>query len=116
MYSMSTACGRPQGGRWVWLMWTHVDRGSKIWVFVDVINGWHHINSKPNRTHCFYRVTDLISNFSEYLRRQVKILCCIDSNKEHIAWKNVRVLVFVGSGGRVSIEYGCIFYNNNAYI
>ena len=42
MYFMSTACGRPHGGRGVRPMWTHVDRGkgSKTGFFVDVINGW----------------------------------------------------------------------------
>jgi len=38
---MSTACGCPQGGSCVRLMWTHVDRGrGQIPDFlVDVING-----------------------------------------------------------------------------
>ena len=42
MYFMLTACGRPQGGRGVRPMWTHVDRGEggqKPDFFVDVING-----------------------------------------------------------------------------
>src|SRR6218665_3976674 len=62
VYFMSTASGRPQGGRRVRLMWTHVDKGRRV---KNLIFCGHHKWMAPNFGKMFDKRNFMHADFNK---------------------------------------------------